>query len=164
MSSPLEAELDNRNALNAAIAGKTASPLTELRDSYFPRMSFGWGGSRRKRSMSVKTSVTGLEGDQQGGRPMTPGGILDAYARDSAVPGEVGVALGSPPEPVSNVERRSGLDMEASPRRKFFGRILGEGEYTDKIPHRQLTFQVDRSQALQVGLPTPLGRTGDTCS
>jgi len=131
-----EVELDrpnpmtDRNALNVAISGRISSPLTELRDSYFPRMSFGLGRSRTKRSMSIKTAVTGMtgmEGDHSGERPYTPGGILDGYVRENTTAGEDTGTIDSPTKGGLGVQGMSRLDLEPSPRRRFFGRILGEG-------------------------------------
>lgn len=84
------------HALAAAVNGKTISPLSELRDSYFPSMSSksiksvrggtttaptAGSSSSKKRlrngsngSISIRTAFTGIDD-----RPVTPGGILDEY-------------------------------------------------------------------------------------
>ena len=77
-------------ALEFAVSGKTASPLSELRDSYFPdmRQKDDNGNTKHKYphardrkglkasngSISIQTDFTGLND-----RPVTPGGILDGY-------------------------------------------------------------------------------------
>ncbi|ORX41064.1 hypothetical protein BD324DRAFT_647961 [Kockovaella imperatae] len=70
------------HALTAAVNGKTSSPLSELRDSYFPEMkpkALKKKGARGESngSISIKTAVTGSED-----RPQTPGWILDGYGRN----------------------------------------------------------------------------------
>jgi hypothetical protein len=68
-------EQDGRDAFVAAMSGKTTSPLTELRDSYFPRLSW----RNKKKGTSVRTAKTGED------RPRTPGILLYASAQTSDI-------------------------------------------------------------------------------
>ena len=110
----------------------TASPLSFLRDSFVPRLGASKLGRKNKRSISVKTA---WEDDT---RPPTPGGILDGYlsagsqqtfGAESA--GKRGAEMFD-----ERAMRGHGAESEqtrfpsmgASGSRRFFGKILGEGE------------------------------------
>lgn len=119
-----EAHARKTNALNAALSD-TTSPLSTLRDSFFPKISSHRLGKKgTNRSISVKTS---REDDDL--RPPTPGGILDGYFnRDSARSfGAMQSENGRLGPGWDKDESRLPSMGERNPRR-FLGKIMGDGQ------------------------------------
>jgi hypothetical protein len=138
-------------AMDAAISGRTSSPLSELQRQ---AQTSGGGGKESKSLIPTMRSTVDrkllpmitrdaprreqhdrwLLRDDASGRD-TLGGILSIYGRESSV---MGLALGSPgdeakhrlkdapPIPIPDLPERS-------PRRRFFGRALKDGESRQSI-------------------------------
>jgi len=110
----------------------TASPLSFLRDSFVPRLGASKLGRKSKRSISVKTA---WEDDT---RPPTPGGILDGYLSANSQQTFGAESTGTRGVEMSDERAMQGYGRESeqtrfpsvgeSGPRRFFGKILGEGE------------------------------------
>lgn len=111
------------NALNAALNDAT-SPLSSLRDSFFPKIGTHRLAKRgTNRSISVKTTM-----DDEDIRPPTPGGILDGYLNR-----ESGRSLGVMQSEQDRLEPQWEKDESRLPSmgernpRRFLGKMRSDG-------------------------------------